>query len=262
MFSLSKTGPHGDSYMRRIRFQVAYDGTDFNGWQVQPGLPTIQGTLEQVIGSIEGKPVQVSGSGRTDSGVHALAQVAAVSIDNPIPVDNFRRAVNRLLPHSIRISHAAEAAAGFHPRFDAIRKTYEYRIFREEVCPPFEWRFVYHHPYPLSEAAMIEAASLFEGEHEFTAFAAADETDAFRGSKVRTIYRSNLARNGSTLVYRVSGSGFLKHMVRNMVGVMLEIGKGNLTRDDVLPRLAPGCAIKPGPTVPPSGLFLVSVEYE
>lgn len=248
--------------MRRIRFQIAYDGTDFNGWQVQPGLATIQGTLEQVIGSIEGKPVHVAGSGRTDSGVHAMAQVAAVSIDNPIPADNFRRAVNRLLPPSIRISHAAEAPASFHPRFDALRKTYEYRIFREEVCPPFEWRFVYHHPYPLNESAMIETARLFEGEHDFTAFAAADETDAFRGSKVRTIFRSSLARKGSTLFYRVTGSGFLKHMVRNMLGVMLEAGKGNLNREDVLARLAPGCGVKPGPAVPARGLLLVSVEYE
>ncbi len=248
--------------MRRIRFNVAYDGTDYHGWQVQPGLPTIQGTLEQVIGSIEGKQVQVIGSGRTDSGVHAMGQVAAVSIGNPIPVDNFRRAVNRLLPSSIRIDHAAEVPEDFHPRFDALRKTYEYWIFREEVCPPFEWRFVYHHPYPLNETAMIEAAPLFEGEHDFTAFAAADETDAFRGPKVRTMFRSILTRKDSTLVYRVTGSGFLKHMVRNVIGVMLEVGKGNLTREDLLARLAPGCAIRPGPTVPASGLFLVSVEYE
>jgi tRNA pseudouridine38-40 synthase len=248
--------------MRRLRFKVAYDGTDFNGWQVQPGLPTIQGTLEEVIGSIEGKPVQVIGSGRTDSGVHAFAQVAAVSIDNPIPADNFRRAVNRLLPHSIRITDAVETRPDFHPRFDALRKTYQYRIFREEVCPPFEWRFVYHHPYPLDEAAMIEVALLFEGEHDFTAFAAYDETDGLRGSRVRTIFRSALDRKSSTLVYGVTGSGFLKHMVRNMVGVMLEVGKGNLTRNDLLARFASGCTLKPGPTVPASGLFLVSVEYE
>jgi len=155
--------------MRRLRFEVAYDGTDFYGWQIQPGLPTIQGTLEEVIRGIEGRPVHVAGSGRTDAGVHALAQIAAVSIENPIPPDNFRRAVNRLLPYSIRIRNVQEVALDFHPRFDARSKTYEYRIYREEVCPPFDRRFVYHHPYPLNEAAMLEAAPLLEGEHDFSA---------------------------------------------------------------------------------------------
>jgi tRNA pseudouridine38-40 synthase len=248
--------------MRRLRFQVAYDGTDFHGWQVQPGLPTIQGILEEVIGTIEGRPVHVMASGRTDAGVHAVAQVAAVSIDNPIPPDNFRRAVNRLLPRSIRVSQVAEARPDFHPRFDALRKTYQYRIFREEVCPPFEWRFVYYHPYPLDEAAMIEAAPLFEGEHDFTAFASTDDTDSLRGSRARTIFRSTLARGEHALTYSVTGSGFLKHMVRNIVGVLLEVGKGNVSRDDLLRRLTPDSGIKPGPTVPASGLVLMSVEYE
>lgn len=248
--------------MRRLRIEVAYDGTEFNGWQVQPGLPTIQGVLEEAIGSIEGKPVHVAASGRTDAGVHALAQVAAVTIANPIPCDNFRRAVNRLLPPSIRINQVAEVPLPFHPRFDARRKTYEYRIFREEVCPPFEQRFVYLHPYPLNEKAMTETAPLLEGEHDFTAFAATDDRDVLETSKIRTIFRSALARNERTLTYYVTGSGFLKHMVRNMVGVLLEVGKGNLCGRDVLARLEPGCPFKPGPTAPASGLFLVSVEYD
>ncbi len=248
--------------MRKLRFEIAYDGTDFHGWQVQPGLPTIQGALEDVIGGIEGKPVQVTSSGRTDAGVHALAQIAAVCIENPIPPDNFRRAVNRLLPHSIRILRVSEVDSDFHPRFDARRKTYEYRIFRDEVCPPFNRRFVYHHPYPLNEAAMIQAAPLLEGEHDFTAFAASDEKDALEASKTRTVFRSVLARDELTLVYRVTGSGFLKHMVRNVVGVLLEVGKGNLAECDILARLQPGSGIPPGPTAPASGLFLVSVEYD
>lgn len=248
--------------VRRLRFEVAYDGSDFNGWQVQPGLPTIQGTLEEVIRQIEGRPVQVAGSGRTDAGVHAFAQIAAVSLENPIPLDNFRRAVNRLLPYSIRIRNVQEAPLDFHPRFDARRKTYEYRIYREEVCPPFERRFVYHHPYPLNEGAMFEATPLLEGEHDFTAFAASDEKDRLNQSKVRTVFRSALARQESMLMYQITGSGFLKHMVRNIVGVLLEIGKGNLTGADLLARFEPGNDIKPGPAVPASGLFLVSVEYE
>jgi tRNA pseudouridine38-40 synthase len=248
--------------MRRLRFEVAYDGTDFHGWQVQPGLPTVQGILEEIISGIEGRPVHVAGSGRTDAGVHALAQVAAVSIQNRIPTGNFRRAVNRLLPVTIRINHVREVAEEFHPRFDATRKTYEYRIFREEVCSPFVRRFVYHYPYPLDEAAIMNAAPLLEGEHDFTAFAAADDRDAKSLTKVRTVFSSSVERSEDLLVYRVTGSGFLKHMVRNIVGVMLEVGKGNLHEPDIHARLVPNCGIRIGPSVPPTGLILISVEYD
>lgn len=247
--------------MRRLRFEIAYDGTDFSGWQVQPGLPTIQGVLEGVISSIEGKPVNVIASGRTDAGVHALAQVAAVSLANPIPPENFRRAVNRLLPYSIRVSNVSEVHDSFHPRFDALRKTYEYRIFREEVCPPFDRRWVYHHPYPLDETAMREAAPLLQGKHDFSAFAASDEKDALQLSKIRTIFHSAFTRQDSKLLYQVTGSGFLKHMVRNIVGVLLQVGKGNLTSQEVTARLQPGCGIRPGPTAPATGLLLISVDY-
>ncbi|HEX8985932.1 MAG TPA: tRNA pseudouridine synthase A, partial [Bryobacteraceae bacterium] len=147
--------------MRRIRIAVAYDGTDFHGWQVQPELETIQGTLERVVSEIEGAPVRVEGSGRTDAGVHALAQVAAFSLANPIPVENLKKAMNRLLPASIRIGRVEEAAPDFHPRFHAHSKIYEYRIWRGEVCPPFERRYVYHHPYPLDEAKLMEASAVF-----------------------------------------------------------------------------------------------------
>ena len=243
---------------------VSYDGTDFHGWQVQPGLPTIQGALEAVISGIEGRSVQVAGSGRTDAGVHALAQVAAFSIENPIPVDNLRRAVNRLLPRDIRVLSVDEAALDFHPRFQAKRKTYEYRIFRAEICSPFERRYVCHHSYPLATEQMMALAPLLEGDHDFGGFAASDERDELEVSKVRTIFCSRLALEGERLdrlVYRVTGSGFLKHMVRNIVGVMLEVGKGNVDRAGLLARLEPGCEIPPGPTAPARGLFLSSVEY-
>src|SRR5437879_4196209 len=161
--------------MRRIRITVSYDGTEFHGWQAQPGLPTIQSTLESVLTEIEGAPVKVAGSGRTDAGVHALAQVAAFTLANPIPVDNLRKAVNRLLPRDIRVLEVAEAASDFHPRYQAKAKTYEYRIQRAEICSPFERRYVHHHPYPLDEARVLELAPLFEGEHDFSAFAASDE---------------------------------------------------------------------------------------
>jgi tRNA pseudouridine38-40 synthase len=236
--------------MRRIKIIVSYDGSDYHGWQVQPGLP-----------AIEGGAVQVAGSGRTDAGVHALAQVAAFSIENPIPVDNLRRAMNRVLPRDIRVLSVEEAALDFHPRFQAKRKTYEYRIFRGEICSPFERRYVCHHPYPLAVEEMIALAPMLEGEHDFTAFAASDDRDELEASKVRTIYCSRLELAGDRLMYRVTGSGFLKHMVRNIVGVLLEAGKGNVDRAGLLARLEPGCEIPPGPAAPARGLFLMSVEY-
>jgi len=247
--------------MRRIRMTVSYDGTEYHGWQVQPGLPTIQSVLEGVLAEIEGAPVKLAGSGRTDAGVHALAQVAAFTLVNPIPVDNLRKAINRLLPLDIRVFDVAEAAADFHPRYQAVAKTYEYRIHRTEICPPFAHRYVYHYPYPLDEARIFKLAPLLEGEHDFTAFSASDDKDELGRSKVRRIFHSRASRAGDVLIYNVRGSGFLKHMVRNIVGVLLEVGKENLTREDIGKRFDPACAIPPGPSVPALGLFLVSVEY-
>jgi len=243
-----------DKTPRRIRICLAYDGGPFHGWQVQPGLSTIQGILEQIVSDIEGKPVHVAGSGRTDAGVHALEQVAAFSIGNPIPPQNLKRAINRLLPPAIRVLAVAETHPDFHPRFDAIAKTYEYRIVRTEVCSPFEWPYVHHHPYPLDEDRMIEIARAFEGEHDFTAFAASDHRDSEGKSKVRTIYSSVLTPSDGRLVYRVRGSGFLKHMVRNIVGTLIQAGRGDPPDLRRIPD-------RSGPTVPAKGLFLVSVEY-
>ena len=245
--------------LRRIRLTLAYDGTAFHGWQVQPGQVTIQGELEAVLGRLEGAPVKVHGSGRTDTGVHALGQVAAYTSSNPLPLDNLRRAANHLLPESIRVLDAAEAALEFQPRFDATAKTYEYRIWRTEICPPFDRPYVHHYPYPLSEAAIIAAAPLLEGEHDFSAFAASDERDDRGHSKVRRIFSSRCQREGNLLIYRVRGTGFLKHMVRNIVGTLREVGKGNLSAEDLRRLLTPAghCAA----TAPASGLFLVSVEY-
>lgn len=247
--------------MRRIKITVAYDGTAYHGWQVQPALPTIQGVLEAVVAEIEGRPVKVEGSGRTDAGVHALAQVAAFSIENPIPAVNLRRAMNRLLPPDIRILAAEEAPDNFNPRRDARSKTYEYRIFRGEVCPPFERLYVHHHPYPLDLDRILEAAAVLEGEHDFTAFAASDESDALGRSKVRTVFSSQVISTPPRLFYRVRGSGFLKHMVRNIVGTLLEAGKHNIDAAGVRALLAPGVCVKAGPTAPPSGLLLVEVDY-
>ncbi len=217
--------------------------------------------LERVLEQIEGAPVHVTGSGRTDAGVHALAQVAAFSLTNPIPFENLCKAMNRLLPRDIRVLEAQPAAQDFHPRYSALAKTYEYRILRAEICPPFDRRYVHHHPYPLNEDCIVEFAPLLEGNHDFSAFAASDIRDEAGHSKVRCVFSSIADRRGDLLVYRVRGSGFLKHMVRNIAGVLLEAGKGNLTRDDLLARLQPGWKIPAGPTAPARGLFLMGVEY-
>lgn len=246
---------------RRIKITLSYDGTAYHGWQVQPGLITIQKVVEAIVTQIEGKPVKVAASGRTDAGVHAMAQVAAFSMGNPIPTENLKQAMNRLLPTDIRILQAEEASAAFHARFDAKSKIYEYRIWREEVCPPFDRLYVHHHPYPLDEPAMIAAARLFEGEHDFSAFAAADPKDALGHSKVRQIFYSVLQRRGSCLIYQVLGSGFLKHMVRNIVGTLIEVGKGNLNSEQVR-KLMEQTGGRCGATSPPQGLFLVRVNYE
>jgi tRNA pseudouridine38-40 synthase len=240
--------------MRRIKISLAYDGGGFYGWQVQPGLPTIQAALEEILSGMEGKLVHVAGSGRTDAGVHALAQVAAFSIENPIPLANLQRAVNRLLPAAIRVLSVEEVASEFHPRFDAKAKTYEYRIMRSEICSPFEWQYAHHYPYPLDEDRMVKLARTLEGERDFTVFAAADEGDAEGKSKVRTVFSSDLWREDNRLIYRVRGSGFLKHMVRNIVGTLIAAGKGNIEDLANLP-------VRSGPTAPAKGLFLVSVEY-
>ncbi len=247
---------------RRIRITVAYDGTDFHGWQLQPGLTTIQGVLEEIVFGIDKKPTHVAGSGRTDAGVHARAQVAAFTLENRIPVDNLRRAINRLLPPAIRVYDVVETHPDFHPRFDATAKTYQYTIHTDEICPPADWRYVHWHPYPIDRQAMVAAARIFEGEHDFTAFAAKDVKDHEGKSKVRRIFSSNLEINpDGRLIYRVRGSGFLKHMVRNLVGTLLHVGKGNFDEADLKALLRPNCNRKAGPTAPAKGLTLWSVEY-
>jgi len=246
---------------RRIKITVAYDGTDFHGWQVQPGLPTVQGILQEAISEIEGAPVHVAGSGRTDAGVHAIGQVAAFSIRNPIPLENLRKAINRLLPAAIRVLSAEQAPMDFDPRRSATAKTYEYRIYRGEICPPFERHYLHHFPYPLDTDRMAHMALLFEGKHDFSAFAASDDKDILGESKVRTVYASCIKLSGDRLFYRVRGSGFLKHMVRNLVGTLIEVGKGNLREQEIRALLEPSYTLKAGPTAPARGLFLISVEY-
>src|SRR6266566_3143422 len=177
--------------MRNIKLVLAYDGTDFCGWQVQPDAPSIQGTLTSAIGRITGEKVLPQGSGRTDAGVHALAQVATFTTKSVIPATNLQTALNDILPASIRVLEANEVAAEFHARESARAKTYRYRIYRDALCPPFLARYVWHYPYPLNEDAMNAAAALVLGEHDFTSFAAVDpERDAAEVSNVRKVFCS------------------------------------------------------------------------
>lgn len=217
--------------------------------------------MQRVVSRIEEAPVSVVASGRTDAGVHALAQVAAFTLTNPIPLENLRPAINHLLPPSIRVLAVEEAAPDFQPRFDATSKIYEYRIWRDEICPPFDRPYVHHYPYPLNEPAMFAAAKQFEGEHDFSCFAASDPSDSKAESKFRRIFSSTLTREGSLLIYRVRGSGFLKHMVRKMVGTLIQAGKGNVTPEGLAHFLSAPPKVKAGPTAPASGLFLVQVFY-
>jgi len=249
---------------RNLKLTIAYDGHDFAGWQIQPDRATIQGTLVSVIEHITGERTLPQGSGRTDAGVHALAQVASVATRSPIPLSNLRKALNDILPAAIRILSVEEVPPGFHARKSAVAKTYEYRIYRSEICSPFLARYVYHHPYPLNEALMIEAAAVVLGEHDFTSFAAVDperQQEKAEINNVRTLYSSAWHRNGEHLIYTVRGSGFLHHMVRNLVGTFLMVGKGNVSLIDLQRILEARNRSAASATAPASGLFLLGVEY-
>jgi len=255
--------------VRNLKLTLAYDGADFAGWQVQPDRTTVQGALASAIGRLSGENVLPQGSGRTDAGVHALAQVASFETESAIPPENWLRALNDILPASIRVLEVTEAAPEFHARKSAHAKTYRYRIHRGAICPPFLARYVWHYPYPLEESAMIAAAGVVVGEHDFTSFAAADPERAERmaaeenvhTNNIRTIQSSIWTRDGDELIYMVRGSGFLHHMVRNLVGTFLLIGKGTLTLEDLRRILDARERTAAGPTAPAGGLYLVGVEY-
>jgi len=265
---------------RTWKLTLSYDGTDFHGWQVQPGKPTVQGELQDALGRVTGESPLPQGSGRTDAGVHALAQVASFALRAPIPAENLQRALNRTLPPSIRITAAQTVRSTFHARHSARAKTYEYRIFRGEVCPPFLARYVYACPWPLNLDALTDSAHVFLGEHDFQSFAARDpdltarelacgddpDPDPALRSTVRHISLSEWEQRssdaGDLLVYRVRGSGFLHHMVRNLVGTMLDTARDHLRVEDLLGILAARSRSAAGPTAPARGLFLHSVEYE
>jgi tRNA pseudouridine38-40 synthase len=250
--------------VRNLRITLAYDGSDFYGWQVQPERATIQGELAAAIERVTGSRVLPQGSGRTDAGVHALAQVASCQLDAGIPTENLPRALNHALPPAIRVLSVEEAPPEFHARKSARAKTYRYRIYRGEICPPFLARYVYHYPYPLQEEAMRAAAAVVAGEHDFTSLAAVDPErgrEEEESSNVRTVYSSEWKREGEELIYTVRAGGFLHHMVRNLVGTFLLVGKGTLDCAGMKRILEARDRSAAGPTAPACGLYMVSVEY-
>ena len=251
--------------MRNLKLILSYDGSEFSGWQVQPDACTVQGTLATAIGRLSGEKVLPQGSGRTDAGVHALAQVVTFVTESSVPTENFLKALNDILPASVRILDVQEMPPGFHARHSARAKTYRYRIYREAICPPFLARYVWHYPYPLNEKAMKDAAKLVIGEKDFTSFAAVDPERGRDGepvSNVRTIFASTWKHDREEeLLYEVRGSGFLHHMVRNLVGTFILVGRGTLQAEDITRILNARQRSAAGATAPAAGLYLVAVEY-
>jgi tRNA pseudouridine38-40 synthase len=258
--------------MQNWKLTLAYDGTEYHGWQVQPGFRTVQGELQASLARVVGESPLPQGSGRTDAGVHALGQVASFVLASPIPADNLKRALNRILPASIRVLVAEPVEEQFHARYSARAKSYEYRIFRSAVCSPFLVRYVHLCRWPLDPDRLRTAAEIVVGEHDFRSFAATDPELQERNqgeqippplSTVRTIFASEWRmESAELLVYRVRGNGFLHHMVRNLVGTMLEIGRGHFTAAAMAEILARRSRAAAGPTAPACGLFLHSVEYD
>jgi tRNA pseudouridine38-40 synthase len=247
--------------MRTLKFTLQYDGTNYVGWQRQAAGVSIQGLLEEALAPIEGGPVTVHGAGRTDAGVHALAQVATATLQAAIPPATLTRAINAVLPADVRVLSVDEVDAAFHARFSAIGKVYEYRIVNAAIVSPFVMRYVWHVAPPLDLEAMRQASAPLVGAHDFAAFQGAGSTVISTERRVRSIEWESGSGYDVPLVMRISGDGFLRHMVRNLVGTLVEVGAGRLPPSGIPPILASRDRQRAGPTAPPHGLFLVRVEY-
>lgn len=255
--------------MRNLQLTLAYDGTDFHGWQIQPNTRTIQGQLTQVIERILQEKITLYGSGRTDAGVHAMAQVANFKTHSSLPCKHLQEGLNGCLPPSIRVRNIKEVNAKFHARYDVYAKTYRYRIWRDHICPPSIWRYVEHLSYPLDLEAMKTAAKLFEGEIDFFSFASSGR----QGKKIkrklpersclRKVFRSQILLRSRIplLIYEICGSGFLHRMVRNIMGALLEVGRRRLKPEDISRIIAARDRSSSCPSVSAKGLVLVRVDY-
>ena len=260
--------------MRNIKIILAYDGTDYCGWQAQPGQVTVQGVLTDALERLTKLRPIMFASGRTDAGVHAAGQVVNFNTQAVLAPGEFQRALNALLPNTIRVHGAEEVSPDFHSRRDALAKTYRYRIFRGRVVSPFLWRFVHQDSMDLDFEAMNEAARHFVGEHDFASFAASTGSEEYdrERSTIRTVYRSEWQRvqindsinsmdAGEEWVYTVRGKSFMRYMVRKMVGTMLNAGRGKMAPSDMPGLFALRDRSKSGQTMPPQGLCLEHVEY-
>ncbi|MGD9629137.1 MAG: tRNA pseudouridine(38-40) synthase TruA [Pyrinomonadaceae bacterium] len=250
--------------MTNFKLLIQYDGTDFHGWQIQENDRTIQGELQRVITSLEGREVGVSGSGRTDAGVHAEGQVANVHLHREITPDSLRSAINGNLWRDIRIMNVERAPDEFHARFSAVGKTYVYRVINAPVISPFWRRFAHHESKPLDLTAMTEASRFLLGEHDWTAFSSAqsDGENKIRNITDFSVHSTWDARAQANLIdFRVSANGFLRYMVRSLVGTILEVGRGDKDSDTIQTALVSGDRKLAGKTAPAHGLTLLKVDY-
>jgi tRNA pseudouridine38-40 synthase len=248
------------------RLLLQYDGTDFHGWQVQENDRTIQGELERVIGMLADKEVAVAGSGRTDAGVHAEGQVANVHLSgSKFTPERLKHAINGNMWRDIRVLKAEKAPDDFHARFSATSKTYIYRVINAPVMTPFWRRFAHHESKPLDIPQMTETARLFLGEHDWTAFASAKSDGE---SRIRNVMDFSVDSHwdaraqGVMIEFRISASGFLRYMVRSIVGTMLEVGRGEKDSDTIQTAIVGGNRSLAGKTAPAHGLTLLKVEYD
>jgi tRNA pseudouridine38-40 synthase len=262
--------------VRTLKITLAYEGTDLVGWQRQPEGASVQAALEAALARLEGAPVAAIGAGRTDAGVHAARQVASARVDFRHDVETIGRALNAALPEAIRVLEVADAPDTFHARFSALSKTYHYRVTNGPVVSPFARRWTWHVPWTLDIAAMEAAAAHLAGEHDFAAFQSVGSDIATTVRRLHVSRFIEVARrasaaglaphpdpacDGRLFVYEVRGTGFLRHMVRAIVGTLVEVGSGRLRPDDVARLLERPDRSKAGPTAPACGLCLASVEY-
>jgi tRNA pseudouridine38-40 synthase len=243
---------------RNIRLTVSFDGTAYHGWQIQHNAPTVQGLISEAITRITGERVALTGSGRTDAGTHARALVANFLTESRIAPSQFVRALNGFLPRDIRILSARKAALAFHARRDAVSKTYRYQIYLGSIMIPHLAREYFHYPYQIDIGRMEAAARLFPGEHDFVSFA---KTNPSYSSTVRHIFRCELKKKGRRLFLTVQGNGFLHHMVRNMAGTLLEVGKGSISFEEFRDLFVKRDRKLAGFTAPAHGLVLLKVQY-
>jgi tRNA pseudouridine38-40 synthase len=245
----------------QLRFVVEYEGTRFLGWQLQPGGPTVQGELERALGVVLRAAVRVRGAGRTDAGVHARGQVATAAVSQPdVDLRRLLRSLNALLPDDIAVRDVQLVDDGFDPRRHARSRVYEYRLLNAPAPSPF-WRlWAWHVAGPLDATAMDAAAQLLVGEHDLAAFRAADAKETPR-TTVRRVFASRVVREPPLLVYRVEATAFLKHMVRNVVGTLVEIGLGERQPGAIADLIVGRDHTRAGATAPPHGLTLVEVRY-